>query len=508
MARIGALAIAVAVLATAETAVNPVATTCCNALSRNPVLHDKVLYPNSSAYEDRIKDYYAANAALRPWCMVLPLTSEETSETMRVITANKCPFGMRGGGHMVFAGSSSTDHGVTIDLGYMNYTTYDPRTKLAYVRPGGTWSEVYGTLGPHNVTVTGARSNLVGVGGFLLGGGNSLHAAAYGWACQNVENFKVVLANGSIINANRSHNPDLWLGLRGGSANLGLVTRFDMRTIPEPLTWGGGRFWAYNMSDAVVEATVKFTDTIEEHVDCSVEAMFGWDPTNTQQPGGMYAVASLDNVRNEAYPKGLRDFLVIGGVYDDFLESRTVLDRTTLGNGVDGLQDVWVTGSYNNDIRILRYGLKRFEELVQQLKDQIGYENDERLGALLQYQPLTEPMIRNGDGPSVLGLENYFVKAGKNSAGMLSTVLLQAAKPAHLAALERIGHEFQRDMDEHATELGVNWGWKYLNYADYSEGPIARYGEESVEFLRKVAKRYDPYGVFQNLRQTGFKIPM
>ncbi|KAK8076228.1 hypothetical protein PG994_003500 [Apiospora phragmitis] len=318
---------------------------------------------------------------------------------MRVLTANKCPFGMRGGGHMVFAGSSSADHEVTIDLGYMNHSTYDPETKLASLRPGGTWAEVYGTLGPHGVTATGARSNLAGVGGFLLGGGNSLHSTAYGWAYQNVENFEVVLGNGSVVNADRDRNRDLWLGLRGGGlANFGLT---------------------HNMSDAVVEATVKFADTIEDHVDCS-------------------------------------------GVYDDFLEPKTVLDRTTLGNGVDGLQDVWVTGSYNHDIRILRYGLKRFKEL-----------DDESVGALLQYhQPLTEPMIRNGDGPSILGLDYCFAKAG-NSTGMLSILLLQVAKPALLAALERIGHAFQRDMGEHATALGINWGWKYLNYADYSEDPIA-----------------------------------
>lgn len=79
-----------------------------------------MLYPNSSAYDDRIKDYFAANAALKPWCMVLPLTPEDASETMRTITEDKCPFGIRGGGHMAFAGSSSTDHGVTIDLGRYN----------------------------------------------------------------------------------------------------------------------------------------------------------------------------------------------------------------------------------------------------------------------------------------------------------------------------------------------------------------------------------------------------
>ncbi|KAK8076227.1 hypothetical protein PG994_003499 [Apiospora phragmitis] len=65
--RIGDFTIAAAELLTAEATVYPIATICCDALSLNPVLQDKVLYPNPSAYDDRIKDYYAANAALRPW---------------------------------------------------------------------------------------------------------------------------------------------------------------------------------------------------------------------------------------------------------------------------------------------------------------------------------------------------------------------------------------------------------------------------------------------------------
>jgi len=85
---------------------------------------------------------------------------------------------------------------------------------------------------------------------------------------------------------------------------------------------------------------------------------------------------------------------------------------------------------------------------------------------------------------------------------------LFGAKASNLATLERIGDEFQRDMDKHATELGVNWDWKYLNYVDYIEDPISRYREQSVEILRNVSKRYDPDGAFQNLRQTGFRIPL
>lgn len=44
----------------------------------------------------------------------------------------------------------------------------------------------------------------------------------------NVQNFEVVLANGSIVNANAELNSDLFQALKGSSGNLGIVTRFDM----------------------------------------------------------------------------------------------------------------------------------------------------------------------------------------------------------------------------------------------------------------------------------------
>jgi len=55
----------------------------------------------------------------------------------------------------------------------------------------------------------------------------------YGLACDNVKNFQVVLPSGEIINANVDENPDLFWGLKGGSGNFGIVTRFDLVTFSE-----------------------------------------------------------------------------------------------------------------------------------------------------------------------------------------------------------------------------------------------------------------------------------
>ena len=41
-------------------------------------------------------------------------------------------------------------------------------------------------------------------------GGISYISRKYGWGCDNVRNYEVVLANGSITNINQQSDPDLY----------------------------------------------------------------------------------------------------------------------------------------------------------------------------------------------------------------------------------------------------------------------------------------------------------
>jgi len=58
-----------------------------------------------------------------------------------------------------------------------------------------------------------------------------------------------------------------------------------------------------------------------------------------------------------------------------------------------------------------------------------------------------------------------------------------------------------------AADIGGNQDWIYANYADVSQDPIASYGAQNVKFLRGVAGRYDPDGVFQTRCPGGFTLP-
>jgi FAD/FMN-containing dehydrogenase len=90
------------------------------------------------------------------------------------------------------------------------------------------------------VLAVGGRVPPVGVGGLITGGGNSYFSNRYGMACDMVKSFEVVLANGTIVIASAKKNSDLFKALKGGSANFGIVTKFNLYTVPSPNgIWGG-----------------------------------------------------------------------------------------------------------------------------------------------------------------------------------------------------------------------------------------------------------------------------
>lgn len=102
-----------------------------------------------------------------------------------------------------------------------------------------SWSDVYSYLGQYDLTAAGGRLGPVGVPGLLLAGGINFYGNQVGFGANTVINYEVVLADGSIVEANQTSNSDLFWALKGGSSNFGLVTRFDLQTIPSRKVWAG-----------------------------------------------------------------------------------------------------------------------------------------------------------------------------------------------------------------------------------------------------------------------------
>lgn len=118
------------------------------------------------------------------------------------------------------------------------------------VGPAYRWEQVYSYLAKYDLAAAGGRLGPVGVPGLLLAGGVNFYGNQVGFGCNTVINYEVVLADGSLVNANSTQNSDLFWALKGGSSNFGLVTRFDLETIPSTQVWAG----AYTVSAEYVDA--------------------------------------------------------------------------------------------------------------------------------------------------------------------------------------------------------------------------------------------------------------
>lgn len=234
------------------------------------LLGNKTSFPSSTQYVSSLDSYFTLQETeVHPLCIVSPQTAEDVSVAVSTLTSissdpslsidarRACRFATRSGGHTAFAGAANIQGGVTIDLRGLNTIDVSPDRSTASIGVGNTWDTVYESLDALNLSVTGGRTAGVGVGGLTVGGGISYFGTRYGWTADTISNFQVVLADGSLVNANATHNPELLWALRGGGNNFGVVTRVDLQAFEQVPFWGGAAYHAASVWPEEVREFVK-----------------------------------------------------------------------------------------------------------------------------------------------------------------------------------------------------------------------------------------------------------
>lgn len=199
----------------------------------------EILTPADGERYDDARAVFNAMFDRRPAVIVRATCDGDVVAALLFAQSARLPIAVRAGGHSV-AGYSAIDGGVLLDLRPMKEIQVDPFARRARVGPGVTWGEFDRATQEYGLATTGGRMTTTGVAGFVLGSGSGWLERRHGFACDNLVAARVITADGRILTASETENPDLFWGLRGGGGNFGVVTEFELRLHPVgPTIYGG-----------------------------------------------------------------------------------------------------------------------------------------------------------------------------------------------------------------------------------------------------------------------------
>ncbi|RYP84556.1 hypothetical protein DL769_001144 [Monosporascus sp. CRB-8-3] len=459
---------------------------------------EKVSLPGSAAYNASLSSYFALqSSAVQPLCFVSPQTTGDVSAVIGWLTANPSggsyEFAIRSGGHLWVPGASNAPGGVTIDLRGLDSIELSADNSTASVGVGATWDAVYAKLDPLGLSVAGGRIAGVGVGGLTLGGGISHFGPRHGWTCDTATAFEVVLADGSIVEADGQQNSDLFHGLRGGSNNFGIVTRIDLKTFEQGLVWNSTTYHPISTIDDHVKifANISAAENYDENA--SFITGFGYS-----QSQGLTVINNvLVYTKPVENPPYYQEFLSLPTIYN----SSAILNVTTLSQQGARLlppgmaRYLFATTTFLPTEAMLRAAFDAWNSSLEGVKDISG------LTWSLSFEPLPPAIYQRGAEANAMGLVDrtgtrVVCLLSQGWANQADDERVYAASAALVAAIE-----------EAARTLGAYDPFLYLNYAAKWQDPIATYGNASVQQLQELRARVDPKGVFTHLVPGGFKIP-
>ncbi|RAH44644.1 FAD-binding oxidoreductase [Aspergillus brunneoviolaceus CBS 621.78] len=214
------------------------ATTSLKSCILSAVDNDSTLaaFKGDLLYQTLAVKVYNLNYPVTPAAVTFPTSSTQVSEIVQCANQLGYKVQAKSGGHSYANyGLGGTNGAIVVDLKNMKSFAYDATTQRATVGAG----MLNGELDTHlvsagNRAVAHGTSPQIGIGGHATIGGLGPTARQWGMELDHVLSAEVVLANGSIVRASDTENPDLLFAVKGAGASFGVVTEFVLRTEAAP----------------------------------------------------------------------------------------------------------------------------------------------------------------------------------------------------------------------------------------------------------------------------------
>ncbi|KAM7197449.1 hypothetical protein V8F20_006594 [Naviculisporaceae sp. PSN 640] len=456
-----------------------------------------ILPSDTTGFKDAIDGNWAQqNREIIPACIVRPRDVHELGKAVSILKKEhddgrnhqRAPgsdrinfFAVRSGGANTGLGAATVRDGVVIDLSLFSEVTLSADGSSVTLGTGSKWIDVYKALDEKGLVVMGGRNSPVGVGGLTLQGGISFYSPRHGFVCSNALSYEVVVADGSVVTASATENPDLWRVLKGGGNNFGIVTRFTMRAMPSEPIWVGQIFAPAAFQHA--KARVALHDYV-------ANASSGRPNTFDENAAGpIVTFAYIQSVGLQA--------IALHFVYtkpSPEIKKNKWPAHWKGTNAPPGTRHVQGTTTIRNDLETMDAAYAIFSQTTTKLRHVKG------LLLPFIYQAILPDWMNKGH-PNILGL------AGCSEPLIILAVSVTWKEAKDDELVRSTLREMLEEIESAAKDKGTDHPYRFMNYCMEWQQPYAACSKEELQVMGEASRKYDPDGLFQTGCVGGFKLP-
>ncbi len=189
-----------------------------------------VITPADGSYDDARRLWNALHDR-RPAAIVRPRNAAEVGIAVCFGRDHDLEIIVRSGGHSL-AGLTGRPGSLVVDLSAMRGVDVDPERRMARANGGALLGELDVAAQAHGLVCPVGVVGHTGVAGLTLGGGVGRLQRQFGLTIDNLAAIELVTADGRLVRASETEEPELFWGMRGAGWNFGIATAFEFRLHP------------------------------------------------------------------------------------------------------------------------------------------------------------------------------------------------------------------------------------------------------------------------------------
>jgi FAD/FMN-containing dehydrogenase len=330
----------------------------------------------------------------------------------------------------------------------------------------------------HGLATTGGLVSSTGVGGFTLGGGIGWLMRSHGLAADNLVSAQMVSADGEVVHASETENPELLWALRGGGGNFGVVTSFEF-ALHElgPTVAGGAIFFPGDDAEAVLRGWREWLPSAPDELTTLVNLATAPPAPFIPEAWHGRRVVAVVGMHSGSLEDGLEALAPLRTLADPVADLLGPIPYTAMQSLIDALHPAgdgnYFKSHHMNDLpdEAIAALLAGHESVTSPMNE--IHVHDLR-GAVAR-QPAGGSAFPHREAPYVLNVIGKWPGGGPG--------------PEHVA--------WAQDVVTSLEPFGT--GAAYVNFLGDAEGADrlrAAYGEETYDRLVEAKDRWDPENIF------------